>query len=84
MYNNIIIDVVFDKAKLPTYKYFYRITFDIPKRTTVLVPFIIDFIDPISGDTNNNTSIVSIQKTDKISGSNMIKICLNINQILGA
>lgn len=83
-YNNIIIDVVSEKTKLPTGVYFYRITFDIPKRTTVLVPFIIDFIDPISGDTNNNTSIVSIQKTDKISGSNMIKICLKINQILGA
>ena len=83
-YNKIKIDVVMEKAKLPTGDFFFRISYDIPKRTTVLVPFIIDFIDPVTGENNNNTNIVNIQKTDILSGSSIIKICLKINKILGA
>ena len=83
-YNDIKINVILEQSKLHNGLSFNRITYDIPKRTTNLAPFIIDFIDPITGELNNNTIIVNIQKTDKISGNDMIKICLEINRILGA
>ena len=82
--NNIIIDVVLEKAKLNLGNSFYRIIYDIPKRTTDLVPLMIYFVDPLTGENNNNTYIANIQKTDKISGSDMVQICLGINRILGA
>lgn len=83
-YNDILINVVLEKANTQTDLTFYRMTYDIPKRNTRLLPFKIDFIDPILVEKNNNTYIANIQKTDKISGSNMTKICLEINRILGA
>ena len=83
-YENILIDVNFIKAILPTGVKFYRMYYDIPKRTTKFKPFLIDFIDVVKAKKNNNTYISNIQRTNKISGTQLVKICLKINEILGA
>lgn len=82
-YKNIYIHVSLEKVKLLNGIEFYRMIYDIPHRTTHLTPFIIDFVDSINSELNNNSYISNIHKTDKISGSEMIKICLSINRILG-
>ena len=83
-YDKILIDIVLERAHLPNKLKFYRMIYDIPYRTTSLKPFAIDFIDPNLVCLNNNTYISNIQRTENISGTEMIKICLNINRILGA
>ena len=75
--------VQIEKITLPSDIKFYRMSYDIPHRTTWLTPFIIDFIDIITMDLNNNSYISNIQKTNKISGTNMVKLCLEINKVLG-
>jgi len=82
--NDIVIPVRLIKAKLPNGVNFFRLIYDIEHRTTKLTPIIIDFIDPIKAETNNFSYIANIQKTNDISGSNLVKICLAINKILGA
>jgi len=82
-YKNYLIDVVLERIKLPNNTQFYRISHDIKHRTFLDAPFIIDFID-IDAKKNNSSYITSIHKTDSISGSNMVKICLKINENLGA
>jgi hypothetical protein len=82
--NEIIIPVKLVKTKLPNGVKFYRLIYDIEHRTTRLTPIIIDFIDPIKVETNNFSYIANIQKTNDISGSKLVKICLTINKILGA
>lgn len=57
--------------------------YDIPKRTSNLYPFIIDFIDNHTMEKNSNSYISNINKTDKITGSEMVNLCLEINRILG-
>jgi len=83
-YDNIIIDVSLIKLKLLEGLPFYRMKYDIQHRTHNLCPFIIDFIDPHKMEKNNNTYIADIHKTDIISGKELIKICLKINEILGS
>jgi hypothetical protein len=83
-YENIIINVNLVKGILPNGISFYRMYYDIPKRTTKFKPFLIDFIDIVKGKKNNNTYISNIQKTDNLSGTQIVKICLKINEILGA
>jgi len=83
-YEDTMIDVNLVKTQLPNGVKFYRMYYDIPKRTTKFKPFLIDFIDIVKAKKNNNTYISNIQKTDKISGTQMVKICLKINEILGA
>jgi hypothetical protein len=83
-YGKILIDIVLNIAHLPNKLKFYRMIYDIPYRTTSLKPFAIDFIDPNLVCLNNNTYISNIQRTENISGTQMIKICLAINRILGA
>lgn len=83
-YKNIKINVKFEESILPNDVKFYRMFYDIPYRTTKFKPFLIDFIDIVKAKKNNNTYISNIQKTDKISGTDMVKICLKINEILGA
>ena len=83
-FNKKIIDVKLESKKLPNQTRFYRMIYDIPYRTSVLTPFIIDFIDLHSGDAQNNSYIKNIQKTDKLSGTEMVRLCLRINEILGA
>jgi hypothetical protein len=83
-YGSIVLDdVIIMSVYAPSSTKFYRMMYDIPNRTTTLAPFIIDFIDPFKSVVNNNTYIANIQKTKDISGSNMTKICLAINRILG-
>ncbi len=82
--NDIVIPVRLIKAKLPNGVNFFRLIYDIERRTTRLTPIIIDFIDPIKAETNNFSYIANIHKTNDISGSNLVKISLAINKILGA
>ena len=82
--NDIVIPVKLIKTKLPNGVNFFRLLYDIEHRTTRLTPIIIDFIDPIKVELNNFSYIANIQKTNDISGTNLVKICLEINKILGA
>lgn len=81
--NDITIPVNLVKVKLPNGVNFFRLIYDIEHRTTILTPIIIDFIDPIKAELNNFSYIANIQKTNDISGTNLVKICLAINKILG-
>ena len=76
-------DVLFEQRELPNEIKFYQMTYNIPHRTSSLYPFKIDFYDYVRGTLNNNSYIANIQKTDKISGTDMLKICLKINEVLG-
>jgi len=82
--DRIQIDIKLIKVKLLSGIKIYKFIYDIPHRTTELFPFVIDFFDPITYNKNNNAYISNIQKTSSISGSQMVKICLVINKILGA
>ena len=77
------IPVIFEQRELPNDIKFYQMTYDIAHRTTSLYPFKIDFYDYVRASLNNNSYIANIQKTDKISGTDMLKICLKINEIIG-
>lgn len=83
-YEDIKINVIIKKEILPSDIEFYRMVYDTPHRTSSLLPFVIDFIDLNTLEKNNNTYIANIHKTDKISGTDMVKICLAVNRILGA
>jgi hypothetical protein len=82
--NKITIPVQLVKTKLPNGVNFFRLIYDIEHRTTKLTPIIINFLDPIKAETNNFSYISSIQRTNDISGTDLVKICLAINRILGA
>lgn len=82
-YNNKKVDIEIKEMTLLNKTKFYRLIYDIPKRTTKLIPLVIDFIDLFSGELNNNTYIASIQKSETFSGSELVKIALKINEILG-
>lgn len=77
------VEVDLYKIKLLSDLEIYRMKYDIPDRSTYLSPFIIDFFDITKSELNNNSYIYDIQKTDKISGTQMVKLCLEINKILG-
>lgn len=83
---NIIINIIVKliKMKLVSGIEYFSMIYNIPHRTTYLIPLKIDFIDNIKMKLNNFSYIANIQKTDEISGTNMVKICLKINEILGA
>lgn len=81
--SNLEVEVSFYKIKLPSDLEIYRMKYDIPNRTTYLTPFIIDFFDPTKSEINSNSYIYDIQKTDKITGTQMVKLCLEINEVLG-
>jgi len=83
-YEKHIIDIKFEKAKLPNEVEFYRMIYDIPHRTTNLTPLIIDFIDIRNTETNNISHLTNIHNTDKLSGTDLVKISIKINEILGA
>ncbi len=83
-YENFEIDVVLKEIKLVSGIKFFRMYYDIPYRKSDLFPFIIDFIDNINLKKNNFSYIAHIHRTDMISGTNIVKICLEINRILGA
>lgn len=83
-YKSLILDMTFREGKNVQGITFYQLIYDVPNRSSGLYPMKIDFIDPLIIEKNNNTYISNIHKTDKISGSNMVKICLEINKRLGA
>lgn len=57
-------------------KYYYQLSYNIGRRETELYPFQIDFITQFN--VGNDAYIANINKTDKISGSNMINLVLEI------
>jgi hypothetical protein len=69
---------------LPNGREYFSLKYDFPNRTLELLPFRIDFIDNISMELNNITYIGNIHRTTKISGNEMVQICLRINKLLGA
>lgn len=62
---------------------FYALVYDEPKRTTDLFPLKIYFIDNLLMEFNNNSYISNIHKIDGVSGTEMVKIALKINEVLG-
>ena len=69
---------------MPNDTEFYRLIYDIPHRTNVLTPLIIDFIDIESAKKNNNSYLSTMHRTEKLSGSDLVNICIELNRILGA
>lgn len=81
--NIISVDVVLQQVTMANGITFYRLTYDIPNRTTEIVPIKINFIDDITLKLNNISYISNISRTDDISGTNMVKLCLKINEVFG-
>jgi len=82
-WNDYTINVSFYKETLPSNLTFHTIDYDLSNRSTSLLPFKINFFDIFENKLNNNSYISNIHKTDEISGTNMVKICLEINKKLG-
>jgi hypothetical protein len=82
-YDKILILVSFIKIKISTNGFsFYSLIYDIPNKTSDIVPLRIDFYDINLHKINNNSYIANIHKTDTISGTEMVKIALLINKVL--
>jgi hypothetical protein len=81
---NFNINVILSKEKMPNDLSYYSLYYKEPFRTTHLKPFQIDFFDISKNIINNNSYIANIHKTQTISGSDMVKLCLEINKCLGA
>ena len=64
-------------------KKFYEMVYDLKENTKSLFPFLIVFIDTNTGIVGETTYIANIHKTDKISGSTMVKFVLELQRILG-
>lgn len=79
----ILKNVMIKKKKISNGKQFYSIVYDIPNRTQDLAPMIIDFIDFYTAEPRNNSYISNISRTNKISGTEMVKVCIRLNKILG-
>lgn len=78
-----ILPVRLEKSQIDTSKVkFYKLFYDYPHRTTRMKPFSIYFLDPNTSELNSNSYIANIHKTDIISGSDMIRIVLEINRKL--
>ena len=82
-YNDIEVPIIFTKEILPSNIEFYQMSYYENKRNTYLIPFRIDFIDMKTLELNNNSYIPSIQKTNFINGAKLVKLCIEINRILG-
>ncbi len=77
------VNVVLEKKKIDSNNMeFYILRYDEPDRFDDLYPFKISFYDPITKKINSNSYIANIRKTDKISGSSMVKFVLEINRVL--
>lgn len=82
-YNNITIDVILTKETSNINDITYYVMYsDYENRTEPYRPFFIDFIDPTTLSTSDNSYIRQIHKTNDISGSDMVKLVLQINRIL--
>lgn len=55
---------------------YYIIYYDIYERDEYLLPFKLDFVDKCLFKLNNNCYIAQLTKTDKVSGTEMVKIIL--------
>ena len=83
-YKNINIPVILDKFTLePQKETYYRLYYNSDDNTQTLLPFKIYFMNPLNAKKDNVTYIANIHKTDQISGSDMIKLVLEINRSLG-
>jgi hypothetical protein len=83
-HNEIEVPVVLSKKKLDSNNFeFYVLNYDEPDRTDELLPFKISFFDPIINKFNGNSYINNIRKTNKISGSSLVKLVIEINKVLG-
>ena len=83
-YNDEIIEIDIVEETLPNKTKFYSMYYDIENRSERLYPLKISFINITNYKKDNISYISNISKTGKISGSNMVKISLAINRILGA
>ena len=82
-YNTTTIPVTLEQITTPVATYF-TIRSNLENRQTYMYPFRIDLIDPDTNELNNTTYIPNIHKTDKITGTQMVELVLQINKILGA
>ena len=82
-YNKHVIPVDIIKLKIPSGISYFRMQYDPPHRTTELYPLAIDFIDPILIEKNNNIYIASINKTDKLSGTDLVQLCIKFGEVMG-
>ena len=73
--------IIKEKFKSSNFKYL-SLVYDQPERIHDLIPFKIDFCDKNTLEKNNVTYIANIHKTDKISGSVMVTLVLNIQRKL--
>jgi hypothetical protein len=80
---NFNINVIMTKEKMPYGLSYYSLYYNEPFRTTHLKPFQIDFLDIVNVKLNNKSYIANIHKTQNISGSDMVKLCLEINKYFG-
>jgi hypothetical protein len=84
-FNDIKIKV---KLKIVKHKFmklkYYTLTYDIKNREFIYYPLEITFIDTVEGKCilNNNCMINNIHKTDKISGSQLIQLAINLCKCL--
>jgi len=79
-YNKIIVPVVLSKD---IYRKCFSLYYDVADRSYNLFPFKILFMNIITMVNDNVSYISNIHKTDEISGSNMIKLVIKINKVLG-
>lgn len=80
--NELIIPVTLIKVKIDaTDIEYYEMNYFENKKTKMHMPFSIVFVDK-NFKRGNNTCINFIRGTKKISGTNMIKICLEIQKFL--
>lgn len=80
---NIEFPTILEKRMLPNDVWYYSFMYDEPNRTNELRFIKIDFYNRVTAQTDNQAFINNIRKTDKISGTEMVKLVLQICRILG-
>ena len=77
-----VVPVNFTIVKMYKFSY-YRLMYDIPGEYTEHLPFVIDFYDIDTKEKSNNSYTHYIRKAPSISGSNIIKIVLKLQEVIG-
>lgn len=80
---DLTIDVIVEHIPIPSGSSVYLLSYYSDKSTTYLKPFSIQFSDSMTGELGNVSYIANIKKTDTISGTQIVKLCLQINKVLG-
>jgi hypothetical protein len=80
---NLSVPVSLKKLKYYSGLEFYQLSYYEEKPTNVIKPFKIKFYDALTNELNNNSHLVNLSKTDKISGTKMMDLVLEINKKLG-